>query len=184
MTIIATEEEYAERFWTKVDKEISDTFYNGSRCWEWTAGLSRGGYGNYRYNRGKIKVHRYSYYLAFGEFDTKLFVCHHCDNRKCVNPSHLFLGTQLDNMQDMAKKERGVIPVGENHGNSKLTEKNVIKIYKMYDSGNYTQREIAKALGVDFRTINYVVNGKSWNHIFTKFERKLKKEKKNDCKSR
>ena len=181
---MTTEKEYEERFWTKVDKENSDIFYDGIRCWEWTEGLSPYGYGMYRRNGHNIFAHRYSYLLKFGEFDTKLYVLHHCDNRKCVNPSHLFLGTQLDNMRDMAKKERGVIPVGENHGNSKLTEKNVIKIYKMYDSGNYTQREIAKALGVDFRTINYVVNGKSWNHIFTKLERKLKKEKKNDSESR
>lgn len=172
MTIMATENEYKERFWTKVDKENSNSFYNGTRCWEWTEGLVRGKYGHYRYNGRKIYAHRYSYFLSFGKFDETLNVLHHCDNPKCVNPNHLFLGTQLENIQDMFRKGRGVIPVGEDNGNSILTEKNVIKIYKLWDSGKYMQTEIANIIGVNPRTINYVVNGKSWKHLFTKLKRK------------
>lgn len=167
---MTTEKEYEERFWTKVDKENSDIFYDGIRCWEWTEGLSPYGYGMYRRNGHNIFAHRYSYLLKFGEFDTKLYVLHHCDNRKCVNPKHLFLGTQIENMQDKVKKGRQ--SNGEKHGMSKLTEKDVIKIYKMSDSGKYTQLEIGKIFGVDRSSIAFIILGKRWSQLFKKIKGK------------
>lgn len=163
-----TEKEYAERFWININKEISDTFYNGSRCWEWIGKLGTKGYGQYIYNGRDVSAHRYSYFINFGEFDTKLHVLHHCDNRKCVNPSHLFLGTNLDNVRDMVKKGRQSHPIGEANGRSKITEKDVIKIYKMYDSGKYKQNEIAEIFGLAECSITFILTGKSWNHLFKK----------------
>ena len=168
MKIKTTEKEYAERFWTKIDKESSNIFYNGSRCWEWTGALLTKGYGQYRRNGRDISAHRYSYFLNFGEFDTKLNVLHHCDNRKCVNPSHLFLGTNLENVQDRNKKGRQFRPVGEANGHSKITEKDVIEIYKMYDSGKYKQKEIAQMFGIAECSITFILTGKSWNYLFKK----------------
>jgi predicted XRE-type DNA-binding protein len=166
---MTSEKEYEERFLSKVDKEISNSFYNGTRCWEWKGSLGNKDYGMYYHNGRSILSHRYSYYLTFGEFDTKLFVLHHCDNPKCVNPNYLFLGTNFDNIQDKVKKGRQSHSIGELCGNSKLTEKKVIKIYKMYDSGNHTQQEIAEIFRVGQTTISNIVTGKEWNHLYKKY---------------
>jgi len=97
------------RFWGKVDKEKSNTFYNETRCWEWTAGCDTYGYGEITIggeNGRNMRAHRISYELLFGEIPDKLFVLHHCDNRACVNFEHLFLGTNQDNVDDMVNKGR------------------------------------------------------------------------------
>jgi hypothetical protein len=75
-------------------------------CWLWK-GIKRKGYGWMCVKQERIASHRYSYLKYVGPIDDGLFVCHKCDTRNCVNPSHLFLGTNTDNMQDMLKKNRG-----------------------------------------------------------------------------
>ena len=89
------------RFWSKVDKS--------SDCWVWTAATSADGYGLISrpgHSTGYLLSHRYSAMLHFGMFDSRLKVCHSCDNTRCVRPSHLFLGTHADNMRDMGRKGR------------------------------------------------------------------------------
>ena len=91
----------SERFWAKV--EIIP--FHG--CWEWTASQNRLGYGLIHEKRRMLKAHRVSWELHYGKvIPAGLFVCHHCDNPGCVNPSHLFLGTNTDNLRDMSAKGR------------------------------------------------------------------------------
>jgi hypothetical protein len=90
------------RFWSKVKKT--------DNCWEWQACKNEHGYGILNIGKrglGKIRAHRLSFIIHKGEIPESLLVCHRCDNPTCVNPEHLFLGTQKDNTQDMIKKGRG-----------------------------------------------------------------------------
>ena len=120
------------RFWDKVLKT--------NDCWEWVAQRDKDGYGQLRVgtvkegNRTYAKAHRFSYYLAFGEFDPLLKVCHKCDNPSCVRPDHLFLGTQKENIADCIQKKR--FARGKDKPLTiKLTEKQVIEIRRRYSNG-------------------------------------------------
>jgi len=84
---------------------LDNIFITENNCWNWQ-GKKRKGYGWMSVNGEVTAVHRFSYKYYYGEFNDSLFVCHHCDNRLCCNPEHLFLGTHSDNMQDCIKKNR------------------------------------------------------------------------------
>ena len=86
---------------------FNDNFrVNDQNCWIWKGRLNYTGYGTFKFKGKNYSAHRFSYKYHYGEFDESLFVCHHCDIRRCCNPEHLFLGTHTDNMQDCIKKNR------------------------------------------------------------------------------
>lgn len=154
-----------ERFWEKVDVRGKD------ECWEWQARITTSGYGQFRFDPHKshMVAHRASWILANGEIPEGMLVCHKCDNRKCVNPNHLFLGTQLENMRDMISKGRQnyhKIPPkkGSANGSSKLTESQVKEIKEKLKSG-LSCCAIGREYGVANQLINSIKNGKFWTHV-------------------
>lgn len=128
-------------------------------CWPWQGVIFRNGYGclTATIPSGKVRAflaHRLSYYFAYGKFNTRLFVCHHCDNPKCVNPEHLFLGTPQDNMDD--KVQKGRQPRGENAGNAKLTETQIGTVFELY-AADWTQQQIANHIGCSFQHVSKIL---------------------------
>jgi hypothetical protein len=153
-----------QRFWEKVDTSLG--YGPNGDCWKWTGVLNNMGYGQLLIN-GRMKYsHRYSYQLRYGSFPDAMRVLHKCDNPRCCNPEHLFLGTQMDNVHDMMAKGRQnyVIPIGSKHGGSKLNEVEVIKIRRRYELGE-RQVDIARDYNVNKTTINVIVHRKKWKHI-------------------
>jgi hypothetical protein len=137
-----------ERFWSKVQKTDG--------CWSWMANRTIDGYGVLRLGDKNQRVHRIMWELTYGPIPVGLNVLHHCDNPGCVNPEHLFLGSQKDNGEDMSRKGRA--PRGERQGGHKLTEAHVRKIRESTDS----ERVIARRFNIDRSTAHRVKKGEAW----------------------
>lgn len=147
---------------------IEKICFGFSDCWYWFGSQDTGGYGVIRdKNLNSTKAHRLSWNLFYGEIPDKMMVLHKCDVRNCVNPDHLFLGTQNDNMKDMAKKKRGVnVPrIGERNPMHKLNSESVKSIRIEYSHGKISYKNLGKKYNVSPMTICRVVNYKLWSHI-------------------
>lgn len=141
-------------------------------CWEWRLKLRKNGYARVTYKRQSWYAHRLSYLAFVGELKEGLDVCHKCDNRKCVNPEHLFQGTRLENMQDAKQKNR--LSTGESHsklvrgelaGASRLKDSDIKAIFES-KAGGTSGAEIARSYGVDKSTIHLIIKRKTWRHIY------------------
>lgn len=131
-------------------------------CWEYTGRLNENGYGIFGFLKRPTRVHRFVFEMLKGPFDKTLFVCHHCDNPKCFNPAHLFLGTQTDNMSDASRKGRIKIPglKGEKHPGAKLSDSEVSAIRREYASGA-RQTALADKYGVTQAMVSLIVRRES-----------------------
>ena len=147
-------------------KPIEDRFLSKVKktdgCWIWTPPLRKtDGYGQFHIGKQCYVAHRMAWMLFRGPIPNGLHVLHKCDNRKCVNPQHLFLGTPADNMRDMADKGRST--AGEKHPCAKLSNQKVDEIRRRYAVGDTTQEALGAQFGVNSQTISRVVTFTSWN---------------------
>ena len=151
-----------ERFFSKIAPKLKNN------CANWIGPISRGGYGFFKLKNKNYLAHRVSYFLLSPQNIDNKCVLHRCDNRRCVNIYHLFLGTYADNNRDKMIKNRcsrnhGV--KGEKNHKAKLTDAAVKDVRNIWASGKYSQREISKKYQVSQQLISLVVNVKKWKHV-------------------
>ena len=139
-------------FWTKVEK--TDT------CWLWKAGRYASGYGQFRRRR----AHRVAWELTYGSIPLGKKILHDCDIKRCVNPNHLFLGTSVDNTQDMLKKGRHNPPQGTCNGQAKLTEEEVKRIRQLREQG-YPLQSLSEMFEVSKSRISKISRNLAWRHV-------------------
>ena len=145
------------RFMSKVEKHPEDG------CWKWKAWCDKDGYGGFWFEDKTIRAHRFSWMLHNNETITKdRLICHSCDVTNCVNPKHLFIGCQQENMNDMIKKGRATC--GEKSYLSKLTEDDVKEIFNKIKNG-CSRKEVAKEYNVTPENISSIKLGRSWKHL-------------------
>jgi len=152
----------------KFSKYLPDIL-NENECWEWQGSINhkKGGYGQLSHNNKLLKAHRVSYEIHYAKPLNELHCLHKCDNPSCVNPMHLFAGTNLDNIRDKVSKGRCYTgnQKGEKNGASKLTDSDVIKIRELYKTGNYTTFKLGEMYNVNRSTISYIINNKTFKHL-------------------
>lgn len=165
------------RFWEKVDKT--------GECWIWSASKNSKGYGQISHwvdgKRIVRRAHRVAFELAYGPIPEMpgshgACVLHRCDNPSCVNPSHLFIGTNAENVRDMDRKGRRKFSVklGSDHPNSILNEAIVREIARLHYDEGVSQTALSKKFGVCISTINHIFTGRLWAHL--KLSRKHREE--------
>lgn len=132
-------------------------------CWTWKGGVLSDGYGAFWMDGMNRRAHRIAFEIYHGPIPEDTCVLHTCDNRLCVNPDHLFLGTRADNIKDATKKGRQ--QKGETHYNAKLTETDVRMICTLYNRDKWSHKDIAERFGVHPVTISDIINGRTWRSV-------------------
>lgn len=160
-----------DKFWTRVLRKSPD------ECWEWQGALTSSGYGNLTWDGVHVQAHRVAFALSIGGIALETgfrvegkakryrrFVLHKCDNRRCCNPAHLFLGSMSTNQKDAYSKGRKVQPRSE-HVNAKLRPEQVREIRRAYVAGEAVQVELAAQYGVSQRAISLVVRNETYKDV-------------------
>ncbi len=146
-----------KRFWSKVD------ICGPKECWLWQIGCFRDGYGKFTFPDCTSRASRVAYTIANGQIPEGAFICHTCDNPKCVNPKHLFPSTGKGNYEDSRRKGRNYC--GQRVHTAKLTSKQIIAVRSEYATGRCFQKDLARKYGVCQQTISWIVSGGTWKHI-------------------
>ena len=148
---------FCSRACMATDRVFLSKINKTATCWLWT-GFAKDGYGQWK----SRSAHRYSYSIYKGSIPAGLVVMHSCDNRLCVNPDHLSLGTIADNVADAVAKGR--MAKGERKPAAKLTERSVIELRRLYGLGN-SARALGRQFGVSKTTVMDIINRKFWTHV-------------------
>lgn len=152
-----------QKFWSKVLKGADD------ECWEWAGACHPFGHGQVCYGGKVLYAHRVSYEFNIGPIPEGMTVMHLCDNPKCVNPAHLQVGTQAENLKHMRKHGRGFTPPHRSESvrnkNSKLNPDKVRKIRELHANSDLEICDIANRYGVSASCITGVVYGRTWKHV-------------------
>jgi hypothetical protein len=158
------DERLVERFNAKWRKDDSG-------CWLWQAAIAGKGYGQLRAiprRLGYLYAHRFSWEMVNGPIPDGLMVLHSCDVPACVNPEHLFLGTNADNHKDMKAKDRHLY--GERNAEAKLTERDILDIYALSDA-SVAQKAIGAKFGIGQGCAWKIIHGHRWNHLYLRERR-------------
>ncbi|SAK19108.1 hypothetical protein UA17_01737 [Burkholderia multivorans] len=134
-------------------------------CWLWKGAVGSEGYGTNRRNGKTVRMHRVYYEQFVGPIPDGMQICHRCDVRRCVNPNHLFPGTNQDNVDDREAKGRNKLPPkGERHNKAKLTEAQVLEARRLWSEG-FAIRALARSYQVDRKTMSCAIKGKHWKNV-------------------
>lgn len=149
-----------QRFWSKVQKGAAD------ECWLWLASTnhadSNRSYGEFWVNGRRVKAHRFAWELAHGRSIPKgLLACHSCDNPRCVNPDHIFIGTHSDNLRDAVQKGRHQSPRGESHPLAVLTVNEVVEMRRLRGEGA-SAKCLANRYGISVQSVRRIIRGDWW----------------------
>lgn len=132
-------------------------------CWDWLGIIDTNqGYAKVQFKRENISAHRLSWIIHYGDIPKDKQINHHCDNRKCTNPEHLYLGTQKQNEEDKLKRNRQA--KGSINGSAKLNEYQVKEIKELLREGK-SQYFLSEKYNISYPTINNIKNEKSWRHV-------------------
>lgn len=159
--IAASREKKPLKVWPTVMERFNKKIHITPGCWLWLASKDSGGYGLLNISGKQEKAHRVSYRLFVGNIPDGLQVCHRCDTPACVNPDHLFVGTNKENMEDRERKGRGVRQFGENHHSAKLT----MEIARSIRADRRRQRDIGAQYGVSQHTVWQIKQNKIWREV-------------------
>ncbi len=158
-----TPEQRTIAFWNKVAITADD-----NQCWLWQGCHLLSGYGLMEINRKRIRAHRIAWSYPDYVIPEGMDVCHSCDNPKCCNPKHLFIGTHQENMDDMKMKKRYCMPItrkGIDSNKAKLTEEQVLAIRSEYIPYKVSTPKLAAKYNVHQSVIHDIVTRKTWKHI-------------------
>jgi hypothetical protein len=132
-------------------------------CWNWTGSYFKSLYGRITIDGKNALAHRVSYGHFYGEIPDGLFVCHSCNNKRCINPRHLYVGTINDNARDAVLS--GDTAKGENNGMAILTREKVVEIKRLIKSRQVVYRKIAEIFGVSRQAIKDIASGRTWSWV-------------------
>lgn len=161
-SVPCTAELFHRRFLVRLEKQIKKT----DTCWIWEGKISKRGYGITTWYSKTVIASRLMYEEKYGKIPDGLYACHKCDNRACVNPDHIFLGTSSDNQQDMVRKGRSNF--GAKHPHAKLNDAQVLEIRKLLKENGSEKsylRSLARSYDVSLGSIQGIHYFRTWKHL-------------------